>query len=143
MKMLSPEKLNVIFLRSLLEYNEDDTIIALTRVGKNDPVYFLYLLVTVTDAIFLSEDAFKNCIQIPLMNNLDNRIVKITKGTYQEFTNYFMDNIKYARDFDKEYQLFKEGKRADSKAPNDESNSPEGENNNDLISNATGKDHKN
>ena len=125
-----------------LNYNEEDTIIALTRFGENDPVHFLYLLVTLTDAVFLSENAFKNCIQIPLMNMLDSRMVEITRSTYEEFTKYFKENINYTRDFEKEFQLFTKGKHADSKAPNDELNSPERENNNDLISNAIGKDHK-
>lgn len=105
-----------------LEYNKDDTITALTRAGKHDPVYMLYLLVTLTDAIFLSENNYKNCIQIPLMNKLDSRIVEITRSTYEEFTKYFRKNIKYARDFDKEYQLLNVKKHTGSDRIDTETN---------------------
>lgn len=111
-----------------LDYNEDDTIIALTRVDVNDPVYMLYLLVTLTDAIFLSEDNFKKCIQIPLMNNLDNRIVEITRSTYEKFTKYFLENIKYARDFDKEFRLINPNGQIDSYTNTIESNHLIGQN---------------
>lgn len=97
-----------------LEYDEEDTLTALTRFGKNDPAYFLYLLVTLTDTVFLSEDAFKNCIQIPLMSKLDSRIIEITRETYDEFTMYFKENINWARDFDKEFRLLNQNGQIDS-----------------------------
>ena len=111
-----------------LDYNEDDIIIALTRFRKNDPVYFLYLLVTLTDAVFLSEDTFKNCIQIPLMNKPDSRIVEITRSTYEEFTKYFKENIKWARDFDKESQSLNPNCQIDSYTNSIESNHIIGQN---------------
>ena len=128
--------------KSQLDYNEDDTILALTRMGKNDPVYMLHLLVTVADAIFLSEVDFKNFIQVPLMNEPHCKMVKISDNAYEGFTHYFRDYVKYFRDFDKEFQLFMEGKRTDSKTLNDESNSLEVKNNNASGTIATGKGHK-
>ena len=116
-----------------LNYNEEDTIIALTRFGENDPVHFLYLLVTLTDAVFLSENAFKNCIQIPLMNMLDSRMVEITRSTYEEFTKYFKENIKYARDFEKESQFLNPNGQIDSYTNSIESNHLIGQNNCDPM----------
>jgi hypothetical protein len=65
--------------RCQIEYNEDNIIIALTKVGANDPVFILNLLVTISGAIFLCEDDFKNCIQIPLLNKSHIEKVEITK----------------------------------------------------------------
>ena len=92
--------------RCQIAYNEDDTIIALTKVGANDPVFILNLLVTISGAIFLCEDDFKNCIQIPLMNKPYTEKVEITNDSYEGFTQYFKDYVKYWRDFDKEYQIY-------------------------------------
>jgi hypothetical protein len=90
---------------SLLEYDADHVIISLCSVEKHDPAYLLYLLVTLTDAVFLSENNYKNCIQIPLIDKLGINTVEIETSTYEEFTRYFKENIKWARDFDKESQL--------------------------------------
>jgi hypothetical protein len=125
-----------------IDYNEDDTILALTRIGVNDPVYILYLLVTLADAMFLSEDAFKNCIQVPLLDKPDTQIVEITNDVYEEFTRYFLDYVKHARDFNREFQLFTEAKRADSKTIKDVTNSLEEENDNNLKIISTGKEQK-
>lgn len=105
-----------------LEYNEDDTIIALTRTDANDPIYMLYLLVTLTNALFLSEDNLKNCIQVPLKDKPDNKIVEITHDTYKEFTKYFEEYVKYRRNFEKEYQLLNVKKQTYSDRINTESN---------------------
>ena len=128
--------------KSQIDYNEDDTILALTRIGKNDPVYMLHLLATIADAIFLSEVDFKNFIQVPLMNKPGNKILEITRGTYEEFTKYFMDYVKYFRDFDKEFQLFTEKKQTDASKMENVSNSLVGRSANALVTKATGKDHK-
>jgi len=90
---------------SQLKYNEDDTIIELSSVVRHDPVYLIYLLVTLTDTLFLSEENYRNCIQIPLMKKLGNKTVEIETSIYEEFTKYFKENIKWVRDFDKESQL--------------------------------------
>jgi hypothetical protein len=112
-----------------IEYKDDDTIQTLTRFGENDPVYMLYLLVTIADAKFLSEDEFKNYVQLPLMNEPDCKMVKINNSTYEEFTKYFMDYVKYERDFDKEFQLINEKGQTDSNITINESNLLEGGNN--------------
>jgi hypothetical protein len=125
--------------KCLIDYNKANTIFTLTRVGRNDPTYILYLLVTLANAKFLSEDDFKNCMQVPLMNGPDCKMVKITKSTYEGFTQYFMDYVKYEKDFYKEFQLFTKGKRADSKTINDVPYTLEGGNNNALIVKPMGK----
>jgi hypothetical protein len=79
--------------RCQIEYNEDNIIIALTKVGANDPVFILNLLVTISGAIFLCEDDFKNCIQIPLLNKPLSEKVEITKDYYEGFTQYFKNYI--------------------------------------------------
>lgn len=99
---------------SQLEYNEDDTIIALSSVDKHDPVYLLYLLVTLTDSLFFSEENYRVCLQIPLMNELGNEEVEIKTSNYEEFTNYFKENIKWARDFKKESRLLDRNGQIDS-----------------------------
>ena len=124
-----------------IDYKEDDTILALTRIGGNDPVYMLYLLVTIADAKFLSEVDFKNFVQGPLMNMPGNKIVEITRGTYEEFTKYFMDYVKYFRDFDKEFQ-FTEKKQTDASKMKNVSNSLVGRSANALVTKATWKGHK-
>jgi hypothetical protein len=97
--------------RCQIEYNEDNIIIALTKVGANDPVFILNLLVTISGAIFLCEDDFKNCIQIPLLNKSHIEKVEITKDYYEGFTQYFKNYVKYWRDFAKEFQLPNKKKR--------------------------------
>jgi hypothetical protein len=99
---------------SLIEYDVDDIIIALSSVERHDPVYLLYLLVTLTDAVFLSENNYKNCIQIPLMNKLGIKKVEIETSTYEEFTKYFKENIKWAGDFDTESQFLNPNGQIDS-----------------------------
>jgi hypothetical protein len=89
--------------RCQMEYNEDNIIIALTRVGADDPVFILNLLVTLFGAIFLCESDFKNCIQNPLLNKPEPMNVDITKDSYEGFTQNFKNYVKYWRDFDKEY----------------------------------------
>jgi hypothetical protein len=117
-----------------IDFNENDTIIALTRIRGNDPVYMLYLLVTLADAKFLSEDDFKNCIQVPLMNEPDCKMVKITNGTYEEFTQYFLDYVKFERDFKKEYQILLDALQNNSSRILNKSHSSKKENNNNFNS---------
>ena len=125
-----------------IDYKEDDTILALTRIGGNDPVYMLHLLVTVADAIFLSEVDFKNFIQVHLMNESHRKMLEISDSAYEGFTHYFRDYVKYFRDFDKEYQLITEKKQTDASKMKNVSNSLVGRSTNALVTKATGKDHK-
>jgi len=118
-----------------MEYNHNNTIISLLCIGNNDPEFVLHLLVTKADAIFLCEDDYKKYIQVPLKEEPYCKSVKITIGTYEEFTKYFKDYVKYVRDFDKEFQIFSEKKRKHAETINQVSDSFAGGNGHALDAN--------